>query len=568
MSKVMSKVRYLMVMTLLLGAFALPPQAQSRAAAPKDKQQNSSQWTEPELAMSDEFTEMLIADLVASGFQVSQGYPMLYTQEDCIAHTYPTLKNCFQANPAAPYVVPVLKLWPEEYWDPALVNAFVETDPEYPDKDPEYTVTYRLDPREAIVIYGQMPPPGRYMGLQTWEFSEHGKWKPKDYDQWANTEDLVIPMQYLFDTIPPEDPKSRRVISLSALGDVINNVVMQRKLRELGEEDDNPFGKTLYFIITPSGSTDNAIRLALQAQGIPDGKIFTEQIPRRDDFDPIGPLGMGKNAIDFFTAFRYAVPDDGGEEGTPSYDWRKAPPLSVLRVRAPDYVGPVERHKSLSFVERTANSELYLESDLQELVDAVCDSVSTYAGLTSADCALPPPASSFLVDLVRDYGWTGPYCRDIGMDCLGDQQEAAYFFSSPRQTDDGEVYAVVSTLATETDNAIYVGLSANDASIMGGVPDGTLLDTELKGSANIYAGTVGNTDKFFVHYFTKDCDILANVPEALENCTEISGMSTIGDPDLQGQIMISLRDYIAPGTTSGPDSNLLLTPRIISFTQP
>ncbi len=521
---------------------------------------------EPE-PVPDPFTEALIGDLTQSGFQVSQGCPKLYTQQDCIDHTYPKLKNCFQANPAAPYVVPVLKLWPDEYMDPAAVNAFVET-------DPGYTVTYRLAPREAIVIYGEMPPPGRYMGLQTWVFSEHGKWSPRDYNFWANMQDLVIPPQYLFDTVPPDDTKSQRVISLSALGDVVNNVVMQRKLHELGEEDDNPFGKTLYFIITPSGSTDTAIRLALQAEGIPDGKIFTEQIPREDDFGPIGPLGMGKNAIDFFTAFRYAVPDDKTDADT----WRANPPLTVLRVRAPDSLGPVERYGLLTFEPRTANSEAYLAGDMQDLIAAVCDSVSSNADLTSADCVQPPPASSFMVDLVRDYGWTGPYCRDIGMDCLGDQQEAAYFFSSPRPADSGQVYAVVSTLATETGNAIYVGLSANDASIMGGVPDGTLLDTELKGSADAYApgDNPGKFSKFFVHYFSTDCAALVDVSsdceldpdsEGSKCCTQISGMSTIGDPALQGMLMISLRDYIAKGTESGPDSSQLLTPRILMFTQ-
>ena len=146
--------------------------------------------------VSDPFTEALVRDLTASGFQVSQGVPKLYTLQDCIDRTCPAFKNCFQANPAAPYVVPVVKTWPDEYVDPAMVNAFVET-------DPGYSVTYRLDLREAIVIYGLMPPPGRYMGLQTWEFSEHGTWKPKDYYQWADTPDLPFPMQYLFDTIPP-----------------------------------------------------------------------------------------------------------------------------------------------------------------------------------------------------------------------------------------------------------------------------------------------------------------------------------------------------------------------------
>jgi hypothetical protein len=62
--------------------------------------------------------------------------------------------------------------------------------------------------------------------------------------------------------------------------------------------------------------------------------------------------------------------------------------------------------------------------------------------------------------------------------------------------------------------------------------------------------------------------VLASVPGGLANCTEISGMSTQGDPALQGMIIFSLRNYIAPGTTSGPDAAKLLTPRLITFMQP
>jgi hypothetical protein len=127
---------------------------------------------------------------------------------------------------------------------------------------------------------------------------------------------------------------------------------------------------------------------------------------------------------------------------------------------------------------------------------------------------------------------------------------------------------VISTLATETGNATYVGLSANDAAIMGGVPNGTLLDTSLNGSAEVYAPTVANTGKFFVRYFTSNCAALEDVPGGTANCTQISGMSTQGDPALQGKIIISLRDYITPGTQRGPDSSKLLRPRILTFTQP
>ena len=552
MTKALSRVGCLLAAVLLGGLALAPPgrTAQSRVGTSKGQQQSS--LAPAAVPPPDPFTETLIDNLKQSGFQVSQGYPQLYTFQDCLDHTYPSFKNCFLANPAAPYVIPVVKSWPDEYVDPATVDAFVET-------DPGYSATYRLDPREAIVMYGQMPPPGRYMGLQTWEFSEHGKWKRKDYNQWANTPDLPFPMQYLFDTIPPNDPKSRRIISLSALGDVVNNVVMER------QSGYPSFEQTRYFIISPSAATDKAIRLALQAQGVPDRYIFTEQIPRRDDLGPIGPLGMGKNAIDFITAFRYAVPDNE----TDADKWRNHPPLTVLRVRAPASLGPVQRYTSLTFEPLTANSEAYLASDLQNLVDAVCNSVTSNSNLTTTDCTQPPPALSFMTDPGRDYGWVGPYCRSIGMDCQGDQQEAAYFFSSLLSLDSGQVYAVVDTLATETDNATYVALSANDASMMAGVAN--VLDTGLKGSADGYATTGGNTDKFFVHYFAGagKCAVLdavlENVPGGTANCTEISD-TTQGDPALRGMFTFGLRDYIAPGTERGPDSSIVLRPRILTFT--
>jgi len=39
-------------------------------------------------------------------------------------------------------------------------------------------------------------------------------------------------------------------------------------------------------------------------------------------------------------------------------------------------------------------------------------------------------------------------------------------------------------------------------------------------------------------------------------------------PSLRGMFIIGLRDYIALGTQRGPDSSKLLTPRILTFTQP
>jgi hypothetical protein len=159
------------------------------------------------------------------------------------------------------------------------------------------------------------------------------------------------------------------------------------------------------------------------------------------------------------------------------------------------------------------------------------------------------------------------------MDSLGDQQEAAYYFSKPLSLDSGQVYAIVDTLATETRNATYVGLSVNDASILAGTAN--LLDTALKGSADGYAASVNDTGRFFVHCFARNCKPLEALPGGARNCTEItpamvplSGDNTAeGDPALHGEFMASLRDYIVPGTERGPDSSKLLRPRILAFTK-
>ena len=543
-----------------VGALASVLLAQSGIASPSGQYAAKAQTSAANRAR---FTKTLVGYLRKRGFRVNQGYPMLISKDPeaiCKNYTYPALHTCLGLNPAAPYVTPVVKSWPNEYVNRATVNMFGPV-------RPGYTPTYRLDPREAVVIYGKMPPPGRYMGWQTWEWSKRGHWKAKDYYKWAAAPRRPFPMSLLFSTMPPPNPKSGRVWSFSALGENVNNVVMQRR-------SGYPFGKTRYFIITASATTDRAVRRALRAQGVPNNFIFTEEIPSRDKYGPIGPLGMGRNAIDFNTWFRYAIPasQDAGNK------WRSQLPLTVMRVRAPASSVPVRRYGSMIVGKRAARSEAYLAHDLQKLVTAVCDRASSTSHMTSADCAQPPPASSFFVDIVHeldDGNWTGPYCRHINMNCDGDNSDTAFLYNKPVPLDSGQVYAVVDTLATQTGNATYVGMSVNDAASL--FTPSNVGDTSLKGSADRYANTVKNTGKFFVHYYARDCtplkDLLGNRPD---DCTPITTAmvpnrgdpTALGEPALQGMFQLGIRDYMLPGAALGPDSSKLLRPRILTFTKP
>ncbi len=552
---------YLVIVAALLGfgglglLSTLPVQA--TVAAPTGQPRASAHVSAADRAG---FNKALVRYLEQRGFQTNPGYPLLYAEdpiEKCRDYTFPALKNCFGANPAAPYVAAVVKSWPNEYVEQSTVNAFGPL-------RRGYSVSYRLHPREAIVLYGKMPPPGRYIGLQTYEWSQPGHWKAKDYDTWAGDPRRPWPMQYMFNTMPPDDRKSGRVWSFSALGDIVNNVVMQR-------ESGYPFGKTRYFIITPSGTTDRAVRRALNAQGVPDSHIFTEQIPSRDSHGPIGPLGIGKNAIDFLTTLRYAVP--ASQDAADA--WRSRLPLNVLRVRAPASVGPVQRYGALRYEPHTGHSEAYLAGDLQNLVKAVCDSTTSTSHLRSTDCAKTPPTSYVIPELYDGLGWRGPYCRGINMNCNGDNNDAAIYWGKPLPLDSGQVYAVLDTLATETGNATYVGLSINDASTFASPVN--VLDLGLKGSADGYASTVNNTDKLFVHYYTRDCAPLKDLlGERSQDCTEVTeemvprrtDTRAVGHPALKGMFMVALRNYVVPGTARGADPSKLLPPRILTFTKP
>jgi hypothetical protein len=187
--------------------------------------------------------------LKQQGYEVARGYFKLYTKDDC-PYSYEVLKSCLGNNPAAPYVLPVVPAWPDEWVDPAtagLVGSTVEG----------YNASYRLDPREAIVILGELPPPARYFGLQTYLLSRPGKWDEKS-TQYQFVKDYV---PALLDTFFTKLPKNDKRLQLWAdLSDPINNVVIENGSDEVWDQ-------VRYFVITPDKNMDDAVRQALGRLG-------------------------------------------------------------------------------------------------------------------------------------------------------------------------------------------------------------------------------------------------------------------------------------------------------------
>jgi hypothetical protein len=483
-------------------------------------------WTSASAGESSslqKFTGDLVHKLSAD-YEVATGYPKLYTKADC-QYTYPALKHCMGNNPAAPYILPVVPAWPNEFSDPALKNAFGKT-------RQGDSSTYRLDPREAIVVFGTMPPAARYMSLQTYVATQQGTFDKSSpaYQAVASSQDASF-LGTLFLQLPGD---SSRVESFSSVGNTINNV-------NIDQQAGASFGSRKFFIITADAGMDQALRSALGQLGVRSADIFTEPVSYADMH-----LGLDASADDFISVMRYAVPKDAAA----GEDWRKALPLSVLRVRErSSSTRATQPYPNSVYDARSTTPEAPYADDLNNLVAAVCDRWGTCSQPVQVADVQAPPLNQI-----------GPTCRAAGMNCLGDGQDSPYYYSGDLHLDHDQVYAIVDTLATETGNATYVSVGINDSSKLLGVA--SVDDPKLKGSAGSYATTVNNTDKFFVYYLTRNCT-------GLEKLTKKKCLSITHDMVPAGvAIKLSLRDYVRPGTARGADSAQLLKPIVLKVTRP
>lgn len=468
--------------------------------------------------------------------EVQEGYFQLWGADECLP-TYMLMGTCYFNNPAAPYILPVLPYWSDEFVDPATAGVFGET-------RGGFGTTYRFDRHEAIIIFGFMPPEAHYFGLQSYTFSHKGKHET-DNETYAFLSSLGA--QDVFFHKIPLNPK--RIGYINSLSNSINNVVIERQSGAIWEQ-------FRYFIITPDGHLDSEIRQVLVALGVDAAEIFTEGIPRNVR------LGLNKNADDFVTPLRYSMPLDGGGVGTDSNEWRHNPTLRVLRVRvkSPGYQKqrfPAWEPSSPEV--RTGVSEAYLSEDLTLLVHAVAEAW----GQGCSDSACTGRYRTFIDVQSAPFNLLGPKCAQIGMDCAGDTQDASYGFCPGITFDDGEVWAAIGTLGTETGNATYVGLGVNNFRLRLGAKN---IDyTKLEGSALNYGnGSIGNLDKFFVYYFARDCSGLESLTHGY--CAEVEDSSLVLPKGDRGAL--TERDYLVPGTARGPDSTMLLPSRALKLERP
>ena len=216
------------------------------------------------------------------------------------------MKSCYGNNPAAPYVLPVVPLWHDEYVDALTLNTFGEP-------KEGHAISHRFDPREAIVIFGLLPPQADYFGLQTYLNTRVGVWDENSAAYRAVKSSPFL-LKLFFAKVPGNEKRIQLVASLS---NAINNVVIERQ-----SASHQAFEQLRVFIITPDRYMDGAIRDALGKSSLAQGDVFTEPIPQ--DMR----IGLQESTDDFFTVIRYAMPADE----VPRMPGANLP-LVVLRIR-------------------------------------------------------------------------------------------------------------------------------------------------------------------------------------------------------------------------------------------
>ena len=476
------------------------------------------------------------------GFEVMEGDFHMWGREDCPA-SFELMETCYFNNPTSPYNWVIVPPWPEEFTDPAT-EAAVGLSTLVPGPSGEASgAIYRFDPNEAILVFGELPPQASFFSLQSYQFSRVGDYST-DNDTYRYLSSLGAGGIF-FHEIPGN---TDRIASWDSITNSTNNVVIERQSGSVWEQ-------TRYFVVSPDRYMDKQVRQVLHRLSVDDTDVFSEAIPSNLT------LGLGEEADEFMSFFRYARPTDGFAPGTASWQWMQDPPMKVLRIRDQRPNRPPQTYPAWGVDSpevRTAVPEAYLEAPLNDLANAV--SSEWGQPCPDGDCLASGQGQQFIDTQSPPFNLLGPKCALIGMDCLGDTQDASYQFRPGQRYDAGQVYAVVGALGTATGNATYVSLGVNNTRLRLGAlnVDGN----HLAGSAVGYG--VEHADELFVHFFTRDCDGLDDLTHGF--CTEVGDGPLVippGDP-----ASFVERDYVAVGTQRGPDSSLLLPSIAITLQRP
>ena len=433
--------------------------------------------------------------------------------------------TCFNNNAAAPYIVPMVP----------VEDAY---------NDPDYAVTckpcgtttsegvltniaYRLDNTQAMVTVVKMPSRAAYFSHLSYVFT-------RDKEHYID--------QHIDPKIRVQSPDSSRWEIFGSTSNGINNNVMSNQLLTY------PWNKQVIIITT--GNPEVAANLIdkMVNTGIDRHHIFVEEL--QDNV----LLGTDESSDDLLTLYRFALPEHAKEGKV----WQKNVTKNVLVYKVTDStVDPDIRYAAELYTARTGNSERHLEHALNEIADL-------FTGLDQAGF------QKITLDIHGEpHGLVGKDCIAKGTECAGDNTDTATYAVGPRYKQGTSPTWIIGVNHNRTGNSTYISLSSFNTERGMGVASVSQTNTEVTGfnsgnlddSAREVLKELGLIEKlsadsrsllpmFYIASVQRGCTI------GVSTCMDISEIAVPTDTKTN----LEERAYVRPGSTTGANVNIMLTP--------
>lgn len=489
------------------------------------------------------------------GYLVEQGNASLFDTIACEKFEE-VFGTCFGANPAAPFI----QLQPPvrgSYVDPFFAAPFNSTGP----TGVQTNLFFRLTDNDALITLVKLPPQAAYLGYQSYLFT-------RLTSLYANSSaGQLTTVRQATQFVSPDQPSQLvspdpgRFEIDGSLGNALNNVIVKNQSGAAWN------GATVVYVTTSNQNIANYIRDHAPNKCF----VFVE---------PIGSnviTGAGAQADDFLTQIRYAVP----QNQRAASDWLNKLNENVLVYKVTNPRVSVNRFGPPSYSVRRASGETKLQKPLEELTRLL-------QGWLASKSSKPVHVNE-LADLYRISpegeldGFIGTKCIANGTNCDADNQDSAVRYGALSSLRSSQSAIVAGINHTVTDNASYlsVGITyalsgnfdltkqygaasssqTNESAV--GFPFGTLTGSaeEVLKKLGLYRNAPTELKQavgsLYVSFVSRNCQ--KYVRDVAGHCIDLHETKIPED----AVIGIAERNYIKPGTTTGPNGSKLVNTKVI-----
>lgn len=396
---------------------------------------------------------------------------------------------CFGNNPTSPYAAFFVPRPPEQ------------TEPNLGESDDGFSSAFRLRTDEAVVFIGDTPPPAAYFGFTP----------------------------YVFDRQYP----NQRSPVFASLGDTLNNLTIATRGTPSGTSG-NAFSSQTAVIAAADRGTEQRVRLALIAAGIPENSINTLTIPSQ-----IARLGLHAEADTVGVFVRMALP----ENAATAADYIANPGALVFRVSPREALASDAMPVPFPRQRGTGTDEAAYRPALDRLEAAI------RAG----------HASQMIERLELDVPPITPEkCLESGITCAGDNRDTIYPLTPWRTLDLplGTSWIAFGVNHEATGKASYSNVTLSALDHLVGVVSVT--SREVVGSARDWLPHDPDVDKLYAWRFARRCNGAPHCSEVPATCPGVPAL---------GLANIAVRAYVEPATSTAPLPSELEIDRVLRITR-